>query len=291
MHKNLQRGIKAKSSWYIGGAQSLKLDSAGEWTQRGGAPSKNILHSTGGPQRRTKSLQRKKKKIQPSNTLLKALWCWVHSRNILILKWDSKPLPDCSRWSQRMCTKCILDFDNEKRRDRKTASLPQMSRSLTCRNSSNLTPTTPQQVLWRDNQFSKSIGAFTRWQQEGFTLYAQRRCLLQRHKKKKKKCTLRSKERHRERVMVGGCASTKENLFSRAVKEAESSKEKERATSRIVFQGVVCCIVTCFDCGVGTRFSPPQPGSKGKSSACVSAETIKEGERQAGKECENSRVT
>lgn len=58
----------------------------------------------------------------------------------------------------------------------------------------------------------------------------------------------------RDRGMVGGCMSTKENLFSCTVKEVGTTKEKERAISRIVFQGVVCCIVTCFDCSVRTQF-------------------------------------
>lgn len=255
MHKNLQRGIKAKSGWYIGGAQSLKLDSTGEWTQRGGAPSKNILYSTGGPQRRTKSLQRKKK-IQPSNTLLKALWCWVHSRNILILKWDTKPLPDCSRGSQRMCTKCILDFDNERRRDRKTASLPQMSRSLTRSNSSNLTPTTPQQVLWRDNQFSKSIGAFTRWQQEGFTLYAQRRCLLQRHKKKKKNAHYTPK-RETEREWWLGAARAQRRICFLAQSKKLGAQKRKNVLQVGSFSKVLCAALWHASTAASGRGPPP----------------------------------
>lgn len=91
------------------------------------------------------------------------------------------------------------------------------------------------------------------------------------------------RERRRERVMVGGCASTKENLFSRAVKEAGSSKEKERATSRIVFQGVVCCIVTCFDCGVGTRFLPSNQVQRKKKLGVCEHRNNKRG-RKTGRE-------
>lgn len=117
----------------------------------------------------------RKKKIQPSNTLEKALWCWVHSRNILILKVGDQISPRLHYFLQQMTTAhvCILDFDDEK-----AVSLPQMSRSLTC----SITATSPQQVLWRNEQFSKSIGIFTLWQQEGFILFAQRRCLPYRHK-------------------------------------------------------------------------------------------------------------
>lgn len=62
----------------------------------------------------------------------------------------------------------------------------------------------------------------------------------------------------------------------------QEKEEKEPATSRIVFQGVVCCIVTRFDCGSGTHFSLNRI-QRQKTSASAGTETIKKEKDRQGK--------
>lgn len=201
----------------------------------------------------------------------------MHSKNILILKWNTKSLPDCviscSRWPQRMCTWCILDFDDERRLVWKTICLPQMSRCLTCSNLS-----TGIVERWPIQQINRCIHTLTAGR-----FYSL--CTTQVSAISPQKCTLCSKERESD-----GWWPHEYKRKSVFLHTQRSWKHKRKRTwSRIVFQGVVCCIVTCFSCSVGTQF--PLYRIQRKNLGVCKHRKNKEGERQAGKECENSRVT